>query len=200
MAENGLPAATDRHNPAEGSLAQSAATAADPAGAHFAGFSPDTAEWVELWRELRHDFINHLQTILGYIQVGRGERSLEYLREVALRLQEDGGIMRLGVLPVIAHLLLRGQDLRERAVDLRIGVDQAWNPEPWQEENCARRLASAASGMIEALLPSQDPSEEEPALCLRFRGPDPVFEGCWLGRDETLKTVDLVSLLQEGAP
>ncbi|MZP30124.1 hypothetical protein GTO91_10435 [Heliobacterium undosum] len=187
MAESGFPEAPDWNAPI-GSC---------PAGTHMAGFSPDAAEWVELWRELRHDFINHLQTILGYIQVGRGERSLEYLRHVAQRIQEAGGIMTLGILPVIAHLLLKGQELRERAIDLRVQVDRGWDPQPWQAENNARRLASAASATIESLLPTQDQSEEEPALCLRFCGPEPILKAYWLGRDETMAMVELSTFLQE---
>ncbi|ABZ85235.1 hypothetical protein HM1_2706 [Heliomicrobium modesticaldum Ice1] len=187
MVESGFLEASDRSTSIESCSAE----------IHLAGFSPDAPAWVKLWRELRHDFINHLQTILGYIQVGRGERSLEYLRHVAQQLQEAGSIMTLGILPVIAHLLLKGQELREQAIHLRVQVDRGWEPRPWQVEHKARRLASVASAAIESLLPTRDQSEEEPVLCLRFCGPEPILKAYWLDRDETMATITLSAILRE---
>lgn len=40
-------------------------------------------ELVRLLRVQRHDFINHLQVIHAMLQLGRGEKALQYIEELA---------------------------------------------------------------------------------------------------------------------
>ncbi len=38
---------------------------------------------VQALRKQRHDFINHLQVIHGLLQLGKGQRALDYIDELA---------------------------------------------------------------------------------------------------------------------
>lgn len=46
-------------------------------------------------RAQRHDFLNHLQVISGFIQLNKYERAREYIREVARELERQGRIIHL---------------------------------------------------------------------------------------------------------
>ncbi|MDD4601458.1 hypothetical protein SDC9_09018 [bioreactor metagenome] len=46
-------------------------------------------ELVRLLRVQRHDFINHLQVIHAMLQLGRAEKALTYIEELA----KDGGLV-----------------------------------------------------------------------------------------------------------
>jgi hypothetical protein len=39
------------------------------------------AEQLDFYRLQRHDFLNHWQVVMGYLQLGKAERALEYIRE-----------------------------------------------------------------------------------------------------------------------
>lgn len=40
-------------------------------------------ELIRLLRLQRHDFINHIQVIHGFLQLGKPQRALEYIEELA---------------------------------------------------------------------------------------------------------------------
>ncbi|MGI9861592.1 Spo0B domain-containing protein [Moorella naiadis] len=53
------------------------------------------AEIIPLLRWQRHDFLNHLQVISGYIQLQKSDRALAYLRQAIDQMEQLGQIMRL---------------------------------------------------------------------------------------------------------
>ncbi|WP_051275729.1 Spo0B domain-containing protein [Desulfovirgula thermocuniculi] len=82
----------------------------------------EMADLLGVFRAQRHDFLNHLQVISGFIQLHKGEEARAYIREVARELERQGAILHLGV-PEAAFALLYA--LREAAlaqVDLRYDI------------------------------------------------------------------------------
>lgn len=55
----------------------------------------EAAELIPLLRWQRHDFLNHLQVISGYIQLQKSDRALVYLRQAIDQMEQVGRIMRL---------------------------------------------------------------------------------------------------------
>lgn len=54
-----------------------------------------TAEGIlKLLRVQNHDYLNHLQVIAGYLQLGRSQEALYYLREAVEAIQSQSTIMR----------------------------------------------------------------------------------------------------------
>lgn len=72
-------------------------------------------------RNQRHGFLNHLQVIAGWIQLGKSERALQYLERVAARIEAQGQALRSIEEPAVALLLLEMELLAEPA-----GVELAW--------------------------------------------------------------------------
>ncbi len=66
--------------------------------------------WLDLLRFQRHSFLNHLQVISGWIQLGKLDRARDYLQEVATRLEAQGELSLVQppdlvlVLLQVAHL------------------------------------------------------------------------------------------------
>lgn len=59
---------------------------------------------------LRHDFLNHLQVISGYLQLNKTDRAREYIREVTQNLQRLSKVMHLKV-PEVAGAFLLGEEM-----------------------------------------------------------------------------------------
>lgn len=66
-------------------------------------------ETLSLLAEQRHDFLNHLQVLAGWLQLGDTQRALAYLRAIGAQYQELGQAIR--DLPPEAAL----EHLRKRA-------------------------------------------------------------------------------------
>lgn len=45
------------------------------------------SQLIRLLRLQRHDFINHLQVIHALVQMGRGEKALQYIEETAKKME-----------------------------------------------------------------------------------------------------------------
>ncbi|MDF2626429.1 MAG: hypothetical protein K0R39_260 [Symbiobacteriaceae bacterium] len=52
------------------------------------------AEALQLLRRQRHSFLNHLQVISGWLQLGRPERAQQYLEAVAARMTGESDVLR----------------------------------------------------------------------------------------------------------
>jgi len=85
-------------------------------------------ELLEANRHQRHDFLNHLQVIWGYIKIKREEKAIEYLQDVTDYLQ---GLRDLNK---ISHIELAA-DISAKILSLglnkgfRICVPEVWNIE-----------------------------------------------------------------------
>lgn len=69
---------------------------------------------IKLISLLRHDFLNQLQVIDGYLQVGKADRAREYLQEVVKELNKLGKLVHLQV-PEIALVILLAAETANRA-------------------------------------------------------------------------------------
>ncbi|NPV27190.1 MAG: hypothetical protein HPY81_07035 [Firmicutes bacterium] len=87
----------------------------------MSGFLP-LNEVVGLLRVQRHDFLNHLQVIMGFLQLNKPEQALAYLRKISAQLQEAGKVMRLPWPELVAVLLLAEKQAEQDQVDLTIEV------------------------------------------------------------------------------
>ncbi|MEW8958727.1 MAG: Spo0B domain-containing protein [Moorella sp. (in: firmicutes)] len=79
-------------------------------------------EVISLLRWQRHDILNHLQVISGYIQLKKGERALRYLEQVVGELERLGTVLRLKQ-PELALLILKKmEELTNRGINLRCDI------------------------------------------------------------------------------
>ncbi|QGG47244.1 Spo0B domain-containing protein [Heliorestis convoluta] len=139
--------------------------------------------WLEVWREMRHDFINHLQIILGYVQLGRAEKANHYLKDLAAKIRDDGQLTALGVMPLIVMLIHKMYSLRKEEILLQVTVQDNWRPEEWQSDEEVTVLLRETENFIQSLLLHRKTCHDgADSLCLFFHGgQEPYVEAYWLG-------------------
>ncbi|HZW82959.1 MAG TPA: Spo0B domain-containing protein [Candidatus Deferrimicrobium sp.] len=64
------------------------------------------AELLKFYRVQRHDFLNHFQVAMGYIQLGKAEKAFEYLQRAGQLATEQAAISRVST-PELAVELMR---------------------------------------------------------------------------------------------
>lgn len=67
----------------------------------------NTTTFLEVMSIQRHDFLNHLQVITGLIQLNKGDRVKEYIRQVSVEMERLSKVAHLAV-PEVAAVLLVG--------------------------------------------------------------------------------------------
>lgn len=82
---------------------------------------------VRLLRTLNHDYLNHFQVISGYLQMGRAQQALLYLKETVETIQERGSLLRW-IYPTTVLLLLQWQiKFREKGRILGVACETDLN-------------------------------------------------------------------------
>lgn len=109
------------------------------------------AQAVLLARLLRHSFLNDLQIISGWLQLGNVGRASAQAEQVRDRLVREGQLMRIKPAGLIMALLNRGVWAEANGVRMTyvVATDLAGHEE--SDETFAGPLADALGGLIEAL-------------------------------------------------
>jgi len=63
---------------------------------------------VQLLRSMNHDYLNHFQVISGYLQLGRAQQALLYIKETVTAMHQRSALFRLPY-PAVVLLLLQWQ-------------------------------------------------------------------------------------------
>lgn len=71
-------------------------------------------EIIHLLKTQRHDFINHLQVLQGYLQLGKTEMAARYLQDVSREMVESGWVFQLPWPELAAVLLLKDGQAEDR--------------------------------------------------------------------------------------
>lgn len=91
------------------------------------------------YRLQRHDFLNHWQVIMGYLQLGKEDKALSYLREGINGLEAEQQVGQIPQETVAAILLSLVISLRKEEIPVEVDLDTRmkeanfWE-EFWQEE------------------------------------------------------------------
>ena len=75
---------------------------------------------LQLMRVQKHDVLNHLQVIAGYLQVKKMEKAQDYLGETIREITENGLIMRLRKPLLALSLMCKQLEVFEEGLNLRI--------------------------------------------------------------------------------
>jgi hypothetical protein len=96
-------------------------------------------EQLNYYRLQRHDFLNHWQVIMGYLQLGKPEKALNYMREGIDGLEAEQHIGQIPQETVSAILLSLVISLRQQKVHVEVELKDVmketifWE-ELWEEE------------------------------------------------------------------
>jgi len=83
----------------------------------------DEQRALALLREQRHSFLNHLQVISGWLQLGRAERAAQYLNEVSARVAGESEVLRRAPVSLGLLLIEAGLEAETYGVTLRWQID-----------------------------------------------------------------------------
>ena len=104
---------------------------------------------VDVLRVQRHDFLNHLQVISGFIQLKKYDRAGDYIKQVADELSRVGAIARLGCRPLAVEIFLAQLAASKRGIDFKCavfsGVDKGLQNELAVVDLIRELLATAVS-------------------------------------------------------
>ncbi|KAB2952325.1 hypothetical protein F9B85_09200 [Heliorestis acidaminivorans] len=143
-------------------------------------FDNESELWIEVWREMRHDCINHLQILMGYVQLGKIDKANDFVKNLASKIREDGDVMLLGVLPLIVMLIHKKFTLRKEEILLHVKVANNWDPQTWQKEENVQELLEAVRAFIDVMLEEGNSFNESNQLYLLFHGGQcPYLESYW---------------------
>lgn len=79
-------------------------------------------EAVDILRVQKHDFLNYMQIVSGYLQIGNPEKAMHYVRKATDELYRSGAIMGLAYPALSIKLLLRVHNAYKRGVKILLST------------------------------------------------------------------------------
>jgi hypothetical protein len=152
---------------------------------------------LEHYRLQRHDFLNHWQVIMGYLQLGKTESALNYMKKGLNGLMAEQNIGQIPQEAVAAVFLSFVIELRKEAVEVTVELDHwvkdanFWE-EFWQEEY-AQALYGYTKDSLNYLM-ARKPGLKEPQLVIRLNRDKPLVCELTLRDGEPEIWVDSFSL------
>lgn len=81
-----------------------------------------TEDAIEVLRLQKHDFLNYLQIISGYLQLGNVEKALNHCKTATSKIERTGTIMRLAHPALSINLLLRVHNAYKSGVNIALST------------------------------------------------------------------------------
>lgn len=118
-------------------------------------------EQLDNYRIQRHDFLNNIQVIRGYLQLNKPDKALTYIDEAigALGVQQE--IYRIAQKDLVAILLSWFFALRLKGVEMSIAFPDDMKNEDFWQEKLTEEYASLFHGYTKECV-NKLPQEEEP--------------------------------------
>jgi|GEM_PF-784091 len=115
------------------------------------GKPADLSDLLNLLRVQRHDFLNHLQVISGFLQLGKADRAIDYIRQISGDIQEAGKLMQLGMPNLVATILLCHREAEQEQVILITRVQSAEAFLPSNDYELAQLVRKATAFALQNL-------------------------------------------------
>lgn len=125
------------------------------------------------YRLQRHDFLNHWQVIMGYLQLGKADKALSYMREGINGLEAEQIIGQIPQEIVAAVLLNFIISLRKEEIPVEVEMDTAMKDENFWEEFWREEYGQALYGYTKESLTDlfeQRKELKEPYVLLQLKG------------------------------
>ncbi|MBZ4687263.1 MAG: hypothetical protein PWQ96_128 [Clostridia bacterium] len=100
----------------------------------YGGLSPQ--EILNIMRVQKHDQLNYLQVILGYLQLGKTKKALEYTRSAINSIQENGLIMKVHTSNMALMMMNILQEAQQIGVESKLLVSTMLSEIKQEEELC----------------------------------------------------------------
>ncbi|MGI5880552.1 MAG: sensor histidine kinase [Syntrophomonadaceae bacterium] len=80
-------------------------------------------EMIQVIKGQRHDFINHIQVIYGFLSMQEGDKAREYLKQLYRDVQISGDVLQLGIPALSAMLLVKMGVAEGKNISLNIEIE-----------------------------------------------------------------------------
>ncbi|MDQ0339505.1 signal transduction histidine kinase [Caldalkalibacillus uzonensis] len=131
--------------------------------------------FIDHLRHYRHDILNHIQMVKGYIQLGRLDDVKRYIDHIVLQAHQESLLSQLGD-PELAYLLLTYNYRRDNKLNLDVEVNL--DAEQMQQiGQSGRHVFHMVNQLLQLVETGCDPAPSEfaPQLYLLFDGDDRYF-------------------------
>lgn len=132
-------------------------------------------ELISSLRAQRHDFCTYLNVITGLIQLGRADRAIEYITDVAKNMREVGPITEFEEHSILNALLLTKKSIAlNEGIDFSLDFQTDLHKVKLVEHKLARVLGNIIDNAIEALKEGSSP-DRRLRVEVRRRGRSMIF-------------------------
>lgn len=111
-------------------------------------FNKNDYDVINFIREQRHDFMNYLQVILGYLQLNKPDCAVQYIKQVTREIQELSSVTKIENPYLVTALLLVFQKGKSLGVRLSLKVEQGSSLMP---DLCGTLITDQIIGIIELI-------------------------------------------------
>jgi len=81
-------------------------------------------ELIYLLKTQRHDFVNHLQVVRGYIQLGKIDLASKYIVEISQELAEASQVLQVPWPELAAVMMLKGKQVKDSRTTVKLSLGQ----------------------------------------------------------------------------
>ncbi len=81
-------------------------------------------EIIYLLKTQRHDFVNHLQVLQGYLQLGKTDKAVKYLKVISQEMIETGRVLQLPWPELAAVLMLKDKQARDDQTTVKLSLGE----------------------------------------------------------------------------
>lgn len=100
---------------------------------------------VNIFREQRHDFLNHFQVLLGYLQLNKPDRAVTYIKQITGEMQELSSVAKLENPYLVVALHLAHQKSKNLGIRLSFHVEKGVS----FCQDCSECITDQIAGIID---------------------------------------------------
>lgn len=112
----------------------------------------EARDLLDVINHYRHDWLNDLQVLFGYVQLNKAEKLKEYVEELSDKLYRESLVSKLGIPELVAYLLLFRS--RSRKLELHVRPEREITLSGFAEGHAAARRII---GILEAYEQAAEP-------------------------------------------
>lgn len=116
-------------------------------------------EMIRVLRSHRHDFQNHLQVIMGLVQLGRNEGAVSYIKEVVQSFRESSSPVNIKNIDLAALFISKQQQAEDRGIRLELELRSDLGGLAVPAADISRILGNLVDNAFDAVEELDDPAE-----------------------------------------
>lgn len=118
--------------------------------------TPDIEDMIYLMRLQKHDILNYLQVISGFIQLKKYEEAEGYLKQAMKQMLEEGQVLKLQNPDLVSVLIYYREQAISSGIPVKVLVDEGVAEEALDIQTASYKIAQTFKLLIELFSMRQD--------------------------------------------